>query len=814
MNDESLPEPSPDEQNRQLRARVSELEEELVRARRLLENAEASLNARSEPIAMLRHSMDQAPIGFALYTDELRYQVVNKVLAEMNGLPAADHIGRTVEEVVPHRAAQLREAFRLVNEMRGPLLNREVSYETPGDPMQLRYCSERWYPLFTKEGRIYGVYSTITDITAHKRAEEDLRVSRERLLLAQSSAGVATYDWNLRENVGHGSREFNPLYGLPPSDVGPSLDEWYRLIHPDDRERVRAERERTREGGDPCDSEFRVVWPDGTIHWLLAKGKLLRDSDGTPIRMVGVNMDITARKHAETALRESEERFRNMADSTPVLICASGPDKLATFFNQGWLTFTGRSMEQELGYGWTEALHPQDLDRTLATYSASFDARSFCQIEYRLRRADGEYRSILCNGVPRYDPGGAFAGYTASCMDITDLKQNQAHVLATQKLESLGVLAGGIAHDFNNLLGSILAESELMIEDLAGIPDALDGMMRIRSVSIRAVEIVRELMAYAGQESELLRPIDLSLLVGEMLLLLKVAISKRAIFNVDLPGDLPAVRINAAQIRQVVMNLITNASEALEGQEGVISLTVARIPIPDASRRGVPNLPEAYIQLEISDTGCGMSEEIQAKIFDPFFSTKFTGRGLGLAAVQGIVRAHGGSIQVDSAPGQGARFTILLPCTAQPAEESSENLSPTSHQDGSALGSVLLVEDEEPLRIAVARMLRKRGFTVLEAGDGRTAVDLFQASAGAVDVVLLDMTLPRMSGREVFVELRRIQPEVRIVLTTAYSEDTALLNVGQQRPWRFLRKPYGLTELAEVLRAACLTRQVGADHAD
>ncbi len=807
MSDETLPALSPDEQNRQLRARISELEEEVARVRRALETTETVLKAHSDPIAMIRHSMDQAPIGFALYTDELRYRVVNKCLAEMHGIPAEDHIGRTVEEVVPHRASQLREAFRQVAETRQPLLNWETSYETTAEPRQLRYCSERWYPLFTTEGRIYGVYFTVTDVTSHKRAVEELRVSQERLLLAQSAAGVATYDWDLRENVGHGSREFNPLYGLPPNNIGPSIDEWFQLIHPEDRERILAEREQTRQGGDPCDSEYRVVWPDGTLHWLLAKGKLLRDSEGNPIRMVGVNMDITERKLAEATLRENEERFRNMADSTPVMICASGPDKLATFFNQGWLNFTGRTMEQELGYGWTEGLHPEDLDRTVAAYSAAFDSRRFCQIEYRLRRADGEYRSILCSGVPRYEPGGAFAGYTASGMDFTDLKRNQANVLANQKLESLGVLAGGIAHDFNNLLGSILAESELMMEDLADSSAVQDGVTRIKSVAVRAVQIVRELMAYAGQESELLRPIDLSLLVGEMLLLLKVAISKRATFKVDLPNNLPAVRVNAAQIRQVVMNLITNASEALEDQDGIISLSVARIPAPDAFRRGAHNSPESdYLRLEISDTGCGMAEEIQAKIFDPFFTTKFTGRGLGLAAVQGIVRAHGGTIQVESAPGRGARFTILLPCTAQPAEDSNEISLPTNRDDGSVLGTVLLVEDEEPLRLAVAKMLRKGGFTVLEAGDGRVAVDLFQANETAVDVVLLDMTLPRMSGREVFVELRRIRPEVKVILTTAYSEDTALLNVGEQRPWRFIRKPYGLAQLAELLRTACLTR--------
>ncbi len=315
MSDETQMDSSPDEQNRQLRGRISELEEEVARVRRSLENAETALKAYKDPIAMLRHSMDEAPIGFALYTDELRYRVVNKSLAEMNGIPAEGHIGRTVEEVVPHRAPRIREAFRQVTETRRPLLNWENSWETTAEPRQLRYYTERWYPLFTNEGRIYAVYCSVTDITAQRRAEEELLASRERLALAQSSAGIATYDWNLRENVGHSSREFNPLYGLSPSDIGPSIEEWLQLIHPEDRERVQAEREQTRQGGDPCDSEFRVIWPDGTLHWLFAKGKLLRDSEGKPIRMVGVTMDITERKRAEVALETSRDEIRSLAGS-------------------------------------------------------------------------------------------------------------------------------------------------------------------------------------------------------------------------------------------------------------------------------------------------------------------------------------------------------------------------------------------------------------------------------------------------------------------------------------------------------------------
>jgi PAS domain S-box-containing protein len=529
-----------------------------------------------------------------------------------------------------------------------------------------------------------------------------------------------------------------------------------------------------------------------------------------------LQLEIAERARAERSLRESEVRFRNMADTAPVMICASGPDMLATFFNRGWLTFRGRTMEQELGKGWMEGLHPDDLVRCVAELSSSFEARRDCHIEYRLRRADGEYRSVVCSGIPRFEPGGVFTGYIGSCFDITDLKRTQEELLARQKLESLGVLAGGIAHDFNNLLSSILANSELLLADLAGRSPGHEEAEKIRSVAIRAAEIVRELMAFAGQERTEFEPVDVSGLVAEMLRLLQVSISKRATLKVDLPERLPAVRANAAQVRQVVMNLITNASEALGEKDGVISVTLSQVQLPPSSLAGgAPALPQhEYLRLEVSDTGCGMTKEIQARIFDPFFTTKFAGRGMGLAAVQGIIRAHGGAIEVVSSPRQGSRFEVLLPCAGGPVADAPPAVTPAGTGKAErTVGTVLMVEDEETLRLAVSKMLRKKGFSVIEAADGSAAVDLFQANASNIDVVLLDMTLPRMTGREVVDALQRIRPDVKVVLTTAYSENTAWLALGGQQAHAFIRKPYRLAELERLLEgvlAATLRSQAPA----
>jgi CheY-like chemotaxis protein/two-component sensor histidine kinase len=296
--------------------------------------------------------------------------------------------------------------------------------------------------------------------------------------------------------------------------------------------------------------------------------------------------------------------------------------------------------------------------------------------------------------------------------------------------------------------------------------------------------------------------VDVSNLVREMLELLKVSISKHAEMRIDLADDLPAVRANASQIRQIVMNLITNASEALGQEGGVIAISTRQVRMGrDSLERG--DLPEGeYVRLRVSDTGCGMTTEIQDKIFDPFFTTKFAGRGLGLAAVQGIVRSHRGSIHLASAPGAGTRFEILLPCAQEPARLVPDVLPPEPAVVAapSVTGTVLVVDDEEMLRIAVCKMLRKGRYTVIEAGDGDTALELFRTNAADIGVVLLDMTLPGISGRKLFEELRRIRPDVRVILTTAYTQEMAANAVGTQQAWGFIRKPYHIADLISLLR--------------
>jgi two-component system, cell cycle sensor histidine kinase and response regulator CckA len=349
-------------------------------------------------------------------------------------------------------------------------------------------------------------------------------------------------------------------------------------------------------------------------------------------------------------------------------------------------------------------------------------------------------------------------------------------------------------------VGIILANTKLAQQKLPRKSAADEEIRHIQQVAGRAADIVRQMMAYAGHETAALEPVDLSRLVGDMLQLLQISISKKVTLKMDLQQNLPAVLGNPAQIQQVIMNLITNASEAIGERGGVVTIATSEVQVEGGSSANVQGL-RSGVWLCVSDTGCGMTEEIRARIFDPFFTTKFAGRGLGLAAVHGIVRSHGGTISVISALGHGSRFEILLPRAAQPASEAGDSGAPAANEGGSFAGKVLVVEDEKALRSAVSEMLRRTGCTVIEAGDGETGINYFRTGAQKIDVVLLDLTLPGMSGTEVLGELRRIRPDVKVILTSAYSPDLVQDAVDNRKPLMYLRKPYVFRQLMGLIQA-------------
>jgi PAS domain S-box-containing protein len=644
---------------------------------------------------------------------------------------------------------------------------------------------------FDAAGHLTRLIGIVADITEHKEAEEALKRNEAELgqLIQKVPIAIACSDEAGR--IYYVNDCFVKTFGYTLDEIS-EPGSWWERAFPDERDRRAAQTSWQQSLEEP--REYQVTCKDGTVRTAEIFGATVCN------RRLILFKDITERKRAEAAIRESEERFRNIADTAPVTLWTFGSDNRLTWCNKHGLALTGRTLDELTGDRWMELVHPDDLARLYATLLSTMQARRSYQFEYRLRAADGQYRWMLATGTPRFTADGLFTGYMAIDVDISGLKRDREQMLARQKLESLGVLASGIAHDFNNLLGCILADSELALSESDPDSPVRETLQGIKTVAVRASEIVAQMMNFAGQDKTEFERVDVCRLVREMLRLLKISIPKKSVLKTNLPANLPAVHANAAQIRQVVMNLIMNAAEALGEKPGEIAITARSVHAgPEWALGSAENPPEGdYLCLEVSDTGTGMPEEVQNRIFEPFFTTKFAGRGLGLAAVQGIVRGHGGAIRVSSAPGQGTTFQILLPCVSEAAPEVQDSAVPKCERVEPGKGTVLVVEDEDELRRSVCKMLQKKGFAVAEAADGTLAVEWIHSRKDELAALLLDLTLPGKSSREVLEEARRAKPGVRVVLTSAYGQEN-IQAAGLQCD-AFLRKPYNVANLLDVLR--------------
>ena len=630
---------------------------------------------------------------------------------------------------------------------------------------------------------------------ARVKAEVALQESRRRLKLVQQAARLGVWDMDLRTNEISTFGDYAMLHGWLSGNSKLTYQQWLDSVHPDDRARMSDRFRECIEKTHIWDQEFRVLWPDGTVHWILAKGTVYIGLDSRPERMAGVSFDITARKDAEGALRESEERFRRVFEEGPLGLALVRRDYRFFKVNSALCSMVGYTEDELTGLSFEDITHPDDLekDRELAVKLFRGDIGNY-RLHKRYIRKTGEIIWInLTASVIRDSDGMPIYGL-AMVEDITAARHAQEEAMVRQKLESIGVLASGIAHDFNNLLGSVLAQAELAETAVAGGAAPTGELASIKMLAVRASEIVRELMLFAGQEGTKLEPVDVSQLVGEMLALLKVSISKNAVLRPDLTPNLPAVMGNAPQIRQMVMNLVTNASEAIGERTGIVTVTTSCVA---GTQCEADSSSGEFLRLEVSDTGCGMTEEQKARIFDPFYTTKSAGRGLGLSVVSGIIQSHEGSVRVISTPGHGTTFRVLLPCTEAPVEGARKGLSAVLPRENFS-GSLLLVEDEEALRVATFKMLSSKGFSVIQAGDGSTAIDLVR-SQGDLRLILLDITIPGAPSREVIAEVQRVRPGVKIILTSAYSQLQSTRDLNAPQVCGFLRKPYSLADLAQLL---------------
>lgn len=493
---------------------------------------------------------------------------------------------------------------------------------------------------------------------------------------------------------------------------------------------------------------------------------------------------------------------------------AAGPTVVFKWRNsEGWpVEYVSPNVEAVFGYTPAELLSgripyasiliPEDVARVESEVRAHVArGATWFEQEYGLVHGDGRSRIVTdFTKVVRNADGEAthFLGYL---VDVTERRAAEGEharvaeqVRHTQKLESLGVLAGGVAHDFNNLLVGVLGNASLALEELPPDSPAVPLLNDLQLAARRAAELTRQLLAYSGKGKFVIEPVDLSTLVREMGRLLTAVVSKKAQVTTDLRDDLPPVRADATQLRQVVMNLITNASDALGDAQGTIAIRTRRMFATRAWLNGAHvgmDVPEGdYLVLEVSDTGTGMSPNALTRLFDPFFTTKGPGRGLGLAAVLGIIRGHGGAIRVTSQPDAGTIVSVLLP-----ADQGQPSLMTPP---AASTPATILVVDDDPVATTVAeRILRRDGYQVLTARNGRTALDVYAERGREIDLVLLDLTMPELSGWETFRELRLLDPEVMVILMSGYSQESAEAIPGGAAG--FLAKPYSAEELREIV---------------
>jgi len=488
------------------------------------------------------------------------------------------------------------------------------------------------------------------------------------------------------------------------------------------------------------------------------------------------------------------------------------PETNNVVFSEQWFRQIGAAdaeVEPNLR-AWLRLAHPEDESRLRAAFLA-FAAQPDAGFEatFRLRHHDGNWRTMLARGVPAAPASGGSRRLVGVQLDVTDRNQVQdeqrrlqARLVESQKLEGLGLLAGSIAHDFNNLLSGVLSNAELAELDLPEEGPLNPRIDQIKQAAIRMADLSREMLAYSGRGPFNVTCVDLNALVREMSHLLATGVSKRVHLCYQFADAPVVVEAEATQIRQVVMNLITNASDAMNQKSGTITLTTGVIEARAADFAAVPWAGElkegAYAFFEVEDKGCGMTPETIQRMFEPFYTTKPLGRGLGLAAVQDIVRRHHGALRITSAPGVGTTVRVLLPL---PADMAGPPGTPPPRESGwRGTGTVLVIDDDKTARDTAATLLCHLGFQVLLAADGTDALRCFQQSPELIRAVLLDATIPGLEGREVVAQLHTLRRDLPVLLTSGYSEKEAMGRYDGVTLSGFLVKPCELAGLERTLR--------------
>lgn len=649
-----------------------------------------------------------------------------------------------------------------------------------------------------------AVIGMLLDVSERQRAEQALRDSEERFRNAFDLTNVAMVLTNLDHRFVRVNEAFARMFGYSQSEMLKlSLRD---ITHPDDLSESYARREPLLAGrAHYFQMEKRYLHKDGHALWALTNVSLIRDARGIPHQYVGQVQDITERKRAELALQKSERRFRALIENSNDALILSNPGGVVEYASPSAERVLGHPADELIGTTPFALIHPEDQQTHRTKFNESLTTPGMVVLgEHRIRQKDGSWRWIEVTRMNLLaDPSvGAIVG---NLRDITARKHLEEQFRQAQKLQAIGRLAGGVAHDFNNLLTIILGYSELILEGLDSSDPLHDLMEQIEKAGERASLLTRQLLAFSRKQ--VLQPVvvNLNALVTEMEKMLGRLIGEDVDLAVSAASDLWSIKADVGQMEQVLMNLAINARDAM-ANGGKLTIETDNVELDDVY---VSAHPEArigeFIRLAVSDTGCGMDSTTLAQIFEPFFSTKGErGTGLGLATVYGIVKQSEGHIEVYSEVGLGTTFKVYLPRDREEASSSSSRRGKKIVPQGSE--TILLTEDEDAVRDLARFVLQRSGYHVLEARDGGEALLLCERCQEVIHLLVTDVVMPNMNGRQVAERLQVSRPEMKVLFLSGYTDDAIVRHGVLDADMHFLQKPFTADGLARKVRTVLDTR--------
>ena len=757
-----------------------------VRARRLARRE----RRRSEALA--RTVIDSMPdCAVFVFDHEMRYHLASGKALRAAGYADEAIVGKTMRQVLPpERADALAPLYEAA--LAG---ERQLAVQTSGE----RTDEIRTAAIRGADGAVELGLLAVRDVTARQQAEQTLRQSEERLALAIAASGQGLWDWDIASDETYMSPEYWRMVGYTEGEVRADMAFFQSLVHPDDADHV-ATTMQAHLQGDSAQSEieYRMRTRSGDYIWVYGIGRVTaRDATGAPTRMVGVVQDISGRKRAEQALRESEGRYRALFDNAPIGLGVADTEGNILAFNQAMITSGGRTPEDVAQIRHVVDLYADPSDR--ARVLEIFRARgSVDREEVDFKRKDGSRYANLLTLRPVVI--GGQQGVLAMMEDISERRHLEAQMRAAQKMDALGRLAGGIAHDFNNLLMVIISYAGFVRDALPHEDPRRDDIAELLRAADNAASLTQQLLVFSRRSK--IEPIlvDLNALVLNLDKMLRRLIGEH-LELVILPGaGVMTVRVSPGQLEQVIVNLAVNARDAMS-TGGTLTIALSGVVRQEGDRAAPPGLPPgAYVRLRVRDTGCGMDRETQERIFEPFFTTKEAGKGtgLGLATCYGIVKQFDGQVLVDSNPGQGTTFDVYLPRIEGDHAPRPTDSVPATHLPGSE--TVLVVEDKRAVRQLIVRALRRWGYQVLQAENGEAALAVVRAHVGSIDLLLSDVVMPKMSGTELAARFREARPGARVLLMSGYTDEEANRHGVLESGHSFLQKPFVPNILVQRVR--------------